>query len=227
MGDGQSPPGSGTEDVVAADLVREAAHDLQNPLNTAKQYARLARESNDPQDFDELETALDRIDQIIQARLKTVDVDPDEEAMVWVPVTEYIQQAWRIAVTGDASLVTDFTVDASPEVLVEPSHLQSILENVFRNAAEHGGEDVTVYVGSLPESSGFYIADDGVGIPADVRQHVFDAGFSTEEDGTGIGLQVVGQIAVEYEWQVRVMEGQLGGARFEVEIPRDAWRAGE
>ncbi|WP_255767548.1 ATP-binding protein [Haladaptatus halobius] len=53
-----------------------------------------------------------------------------------------------------------------------------MLENLFRNAVEHGGEEVTVRVGDLP--TGFYVEDDGTGISETARKSVFDVGYTTE-----------------------------------------------
>jgi len=73
---------------------------------------------------------------------------------------------------------------------------------------------VAVTVGALPD--GFYIEDDGPGIPADERDDVFDAGYSTTEEGTGFGLSIVQQIADAHGWDIRVTDGSDGGARFEI-----------
>jgi signal transduction histidine kinase len=73
---------------------------------------------------------------------------------------------------------------------------------------------VTVTVGSLPR--GFYVEDDGPGIPPDDRESVFEAGYTTEREGTGFGLSIVQTIAEAHGWDIMVTEGSEGGARFEV-----------
>jgi signal transduction histidine kinase len=82
---------------------------------------------------------------------------------------------------------------------------------------EHGSAGdatVTVTVGDLPD--GFYVADDGPGIPATERGSVFEAGYSTDSGGTGFGLSIVATIAEAHGWTVEVTESEAGGARFEV-----------
>ncbi|MDS0299102.1 PAS domain S-box protein [Halogeometricum sp. S1BR25-6] len=74
-------------------------------------------------------------------------------------------------------------------------------------------EAVTVTVGALPD--GFFVADDGPGIPAESRESVFEAGYSTSRDGTGFGLRIVEQIAEAHGWSVALTESETGGARFE------------
>jgi signal transduction histidine kinase len=73
---------------------------------------------------------------------------------------------------------------------------------------------VTVSVGDLED--GFYVADDGSGIPDDVRDSVFDAGFTTSSDGTGFGLNIVEAVANAHDWTVSIEESESGGARFEI-----------
>ncbi|SFR48401.1 hybrid sensor histidine kinase/response regulator [Halorubrum sodomense] len=82
------------------------------------------------------------------------------------------------------------------------------------DSVEHGGESVTVAVGTLPD--GFYVEDDGPGIDPDRREAVFDAGHSTSQSGTGFGLRIVEQVADAHGWSVRAVESEAGGARFEI-----------
>lgn len=60
---------------------------------------------------------------------------------------------------------------------------------------------------------GFYIEDDGPGIPPDERERVFEYEFTTNEEGTGLGLALVDEIARAHGWSVEMSEGIEGGAR--------------
>jgi len=77
---------------------------------------------------------------------------------------------------------------------------------------EHDPLEITV--GRLPD--GFYVADDGPGIPPDERDRVFEPGHSTSEDGTGYGLWIVEEIVTAHGWTVDATESATGGARFEI-----------
>ncbi len=59
------------------------------------------------------------------------------------------------------------------------------------------------------------VEDDGPGIPEADRESVFEAGFSTANEGNGFGLAIVQQIAEAHGWTVTVSESEAGGARFE------------
>jgi len=63
---------------------------------------------------------------------------------------------------------------------------------------------------------GFYVTDDGAGIPDTDRTDVFDSGYSTTQGGTGFGLSIVEQVAEAHGWAVRLTESEAGGARFEI-----------
>ena len=63
--------------------------------------------------------------------------------------------------------------------------------------------------------SGFYVEDDGPGIPADERDRVLDPGYMSAAAGIGFGLAIVDRIAAAHGWTVRVAESVDGGVRFE------------
>jgi PAS domain S-box-containing protein len=88
------------------------------------------------------------------------------------------------------------------------------------DSVEHGDGDVTVEVGVLDTQwetaeTGFYVADDGSGIPADQRDDIFEDGFSTSKNGTGLGLSIVRDTAAAHDWSVKLADSDEG-ARFEI-----------
>jgi len=127
-----------------------------------------------------------------------------------IDLADLVETCWRNVETGRATVVAE--VDRS--VRADWGRLQQLLENLLRNAVEHGGEDVRVRIGELDD--GFYVEDDGPGIPEDERDAVFDAGYPTSREGTGFGLGTVEQVAGVHGWEVRATDGAGGGARFEI-----------
>jgi signal transduction histidine kinase len=79
-----------------------------------------------------------------------------------------------------------------------------------------GEPSVTVTVGTT--ETGFYVEDDGPGIPDDEKVRVFDQGFTTDTDGTGFGLYIVQALAEAHGWSVSVADAEREtGARFEID----------
>lgn len=128
------------------------------------------------------------------------------------PVTleSVVHRGWSNVPACNARIhtVTSATIKADRD------RLQELFENLFRNAIEHGGDDVTMTVGDL--ETGFFVEDDGPGIHPGHREDVFESGFTTRENGTGFGLSIVRKIANAHSWEVKVIDGQDGGARFEI-----------
>lgn len=79
---------------------------------------------------------------------------------------------------------------------------------------EASGHGVRVVVGGTDE--GFYVADDGPGIPPGERETVFEPGYTTDEDGTGFGLAIVERIVEAHDWSISIAESRAGGARFDI-----------
>jgi len=93
-----------------------------------------------------------------------------------------------------------------------------LFENLFRNAIEHNDGTVTLTVGQLDstDGDGFFVADDGSGIPADQRDRIFDHGYTMDDESTGFGLSIVADIVDAHDWDITVAESEGGGARFEI-----------
>jgi len=186
------------------------SHDLRNPLNVASGHLELARENCEDDNLDSVASAHERMQSLVDGLLtlaRSGERDPDCEA---ASLEAAVRRAWAGVETADA------TLDCRTEgrVLADPSRLGQLFENLFRNAVEHGGDDVTVTVGDLDD--GFYVEDDGPGIPADEREDVFEPGYSNAADGTGLGLAIVEQTAAGHDWTLTVSESSAGGARFEI-----------
>jgi signal transduction histidine kinase len=127
-----------------------------------------------------------------------------------VRLSGLVEDCWQTVSTGDA------TLDVAKELVVrgDRSRLRNVFENLFRNAVEHAGPDVTVRVGKLADTR-FYVEDDGPGIPADARESVFEPGHTSASDSTGFGLTIVKRIAEAHGREVEIINGTDGGARFE------------
>jgi len=118
-------------------------------------------------------------------------------------------------------------VDGDGTIEADEDRLKRLFENLFRNSVEHGTpvdnttddgaeeSEITITVGQLVDNSGFYIEDDGVGVPEADRESMFEAGNTGSGSGSGLGLAIVRRIAQAHGWEVDLREAETGGARFE------------
>lgn len=187
------------------------SHDLRSPLSVVRGNVELAVDTGDLSRLDKAMQGLDRLEELFD--YITTLAEEGRTMMEPEPVDfhQVAEAAWDAVETDGAELV----VDGHSSLVADGSRLQQLLENLFKNAVSHGGPNVTVRAGRL-DDGGFYIEDDGHGIPAAERGEVFEMGYSTDPDGTGVGLAICKQIADAHGWIIDVTEGFDGGARFEV-----------
>jgi len=186
------------------------SHDLRNPLNVAQGRVELIAEECDSDHVEPVKRALGRMESIIQDILELSRTGELAGEVDVLDLSDMAEISWANVDTDSAELA----ISTDRSIRADETRFRQLLENLFRNAVEHGGDAVTITVGDLP--SGFYVADDGAGIPVDDLDRVFDAGFSTTDDGTGLGLNIVKQIAHAHGWELSVTESRDGGARFEI-----------
>ncbi|WEL16214.1 Signal transduction histidine kinase, contains PAS domain [Halorhabdus sp. SVX81] len=99
-------------------------------------------------------------------------------------------------------------------------------ERLAERDSNAGDASLTVRLGRTEH--GFYVEDDGPGIPEDDREDVLEYGYTTDATGTGLGLAIVDAIANAHGWGVEIADGRDGGARIvfdEVDIVDDAAQA--
>lgn len=161
------------------------SHDLRNPLNVAQGRLELAQGEYDSEHLNAIGKAHARMEALIEDLLTLARDGHEVTEFTAVDLSALIDNCWAAVETNGAALVTD----TDRTVQADRSRLKQLFENLIRNAVEHGGDDVTVTIGAF--ENGFYIADDGPGIPQAKRDDIFEVGFSTNTGGTGFGLSIV------------------------------------
>jgi len=186
------------------------SHDLRNPLSVADAHLELAGDECDSAHLDRVGRAHERMNELIEDLLTLARGEDLVSELSGVDLRHVADACWANVDTTAA----ECTVDLTRCIRADEHALKRLFENLFRNAVEHGGADVTVTVGALDD--GFYIEDDGSGIAATERGEVFDAGYSTSAEGTGFGLSIVEQLVDAHGWTISATESPAGGARFEI-----------
>ncbi|MEF8974496.1 MAG: PAS domain-containing protein [Haloarcula sp.] len=235
------------------------SHDLRSPLSVAQGRLKLARSTGDESHLEQIETALDRMERIIDDVLLLARQGRDIQETEPVSLRDAVADAWEMVSQDSQDGTLAFADGREATIIADRPRLLQLLENLLRNSVEHGstsglgGSDtsvehgateacsqtqssanhgaassqtnpgdaadrvegsVTVTVGATED--GFYVADDGPGVPDDQREALFEAGYSTAEDGSGFGLAIVDRIAEAHGWAIDVTESADGGTRFEI-----------
>ena len=186
------------------------SHDIRNPLGVAQGRIELLKDECKSDHLPPIDRSLNRIEDLVSDTLTLArqgQVVSDTEPIQLVNI---VGTCWRSVSTAEA------TIEIEDEITImgDNGRLQHVFENLFRNAIEHGGSDVTVRVGQF-DDTGLYVENSGPPIPEDIRETVFEPGHTSAQGGTGFGLTIVKRIVEAHGWEVSITEGSDGGARFE------------
>ncbi|RLM42012.1 PAS domain-containing protein [Haloarcula sp. Atlit-47R] len=188
------------------------SHDLRNPLNVAHGNVELALQETGNEHLEHAQQAISRMDELIDDMLVLAREGQSIGEKSLISAEAVVSESWGTVDAPDASLVIEGPL---PELRADKGRVRQLLENLFRNAVEHSEGSVTITVGS--DENGFFVADDGPGIPPDERESVFEPGYSTNRNGTGFGLAIVEQIAKAHDWSLTIEESRSNGASFHIQ----------
>jgi signal transduction histidine kinase len=129
-----------------------------------------------------------------------------------ISLQEVAGTAWTQIRTRD----TDFSVEEDGELIADEKWVSALFQALFQNAVDHAGTAVTIRVGTTKNGDGFYIADNGVGIPTHAHEIVFQPGYTTANTGSGYGLRIVSHVVQAHDWELSLDENETGGATFTI-----------
>ncbi len=120
------------------------------------------------------------------------------------------------------AIVVESAVPAGLEVLADPL-IARVVHNLMDNTLRHGGKVsvIQVSVGDVGKEKVLVWADDGVGVPAEEKDLIFEQGYGRN---TGLGLALSKEILSITGLTIRESGEEGRGARFEITMPREAWR---
>ena len=211
-------------------------HEVRNPLSSIglnaelleEELARASGGTPSPEASQLLRSVQNEVDRLTAiteeylkfARLPRPRLEPEEVNPIVRSVAEF--QREELALRGVRIVVA--LADALPPVAVDEAQLRQALLNLVRNGADavagRARAEVTLAttraVDGMVEIS---VADDGPGVPEELRERIFEPFFSTKEGGTGLGLALVQQIALEQGGRVVLECPASGGTRFVLRLP--------
>ena len=219
--------GNAERERVWAGMARESAHQLGTPVSSLAGWIELLEDS--PPGRETVRNAvvhmradLERLDRVAH-RFERIGRERRHEPVDLARLVERVTAYYRVRVPTLAHAVA---VDAAPDpgaVTVEGDAvlLEWALEVLVKNAVDalagRGGRiDVSVTRLADGRRAQVVVADDGPGVPRELRRRIFEPGFSTKQRGWGIGLSLARRIIEEnHGGTLRLVPGDRG-ARFEI-----------
>ena len=206
-------------------FVRFASHELRTPMTVARGYAELIRDNaTDDQTREDASVVLEELETLngIAARLLTLarSEQPDLLRVQDVDVDTLLQRAvkrWRPAADRTWSIDTHTGVIAADQERLEAA-LDCLLDNALRYT-EDGGH-IDLHSECRQSEAIIRVRDDGLGIPPNERQHVFESFQAGPiRPGTGMGLAIVRAVMEAHGGSVAVQDARGGGCEFVLRLP--------
>ena len=212
---------------IFAGMAREAAHQLGTPLSSMHGWVELLRERDDPmiaQALPHMENDIERLERVAY-RFERIGRPPRLDMVDVIEVARHVVDyfAARVPTLAHAIVITldapgwDFPV-VGDRVLLEWA-IESLVKNAIDALAGRGG---TITVGIQPVDGGgirIRVADNGPGVPRELRKKIFSAGFSTKESGWGIGLALTRRIVEAGHRGRLLLVPSETGAVFDIILP--------
>jgi two-component system sensor histidine kinase PilS (NtrC family) len=186
-------------------LTASIAHEVRNPLSAINQAAQLLEEDGTVAPEGRRLLAMirnnsKRIDRIVGEVLQLNRRDRQQPESI--PLGEFLRalvdeivQAENIPAGGVA-----LSVPEELAVIFDRGHLNQIVWNLVRNAWQHcqkkeASVRIVARAGYMGDAVIFELADDGPGVPAELRAQIFEPFFTTRPGGTGLGLYIARELA--------------------------------
>ncbi|HVE34272.1 MAG TPA: HAMP domain-containing sensor histidine kinase [Gemmatimonadaceae bacterium] len=218
--------GNAARERLWAGMARESAHQLGTPLSSLAGWVELLEDRGDDASTRtvtrHMRGDLERLDRVAH-RFERIGREPKYEPL---DVAEIVQRVGRYFQARVPTLANTIAIEttAAPDlhaVQGDPVLLEWAMEVLMKNAidalagrggrvalsADHGADEDSVVI---------RVADDGPGIPSEIRSRVFEPGFSTKQSGWGIGLSLAKRIVEENHGGRLVLAQSEQGATFEI-----------
>ncbi len=184
-------------------------HDILNDLAVVRAALELRDEGL-------MDKALARIDKIVRLIEETRVLEKVGDKIKVVNLADIVKEVAEMY-ASDAVI----KLNVSDAYVYASDGLKSALQNILHNAVVHSGKNpVEIEIKTYTEERWgvVSIADNGVGVPDEIKNRIFDEGFSTG-GGSGLGLYIAKKIVEMYDGTISVRDNTPSGAVFEIRLP--------
>lgn len=210
------------------------AHEIRNPLGTMRMKVENAmaapaevREARVASALESVLSQSQRLEALVSSLLALtqpfrVDRQPvDLHAFFEDRIQSHAAAAQIAGVRLVQSVTSELTTLSPPPAWFDPVQMTRVLDNLLLNALAHTGQGGVIEMGACRAEAGalvLWVADDGIGVAAELRETLFEPFATARAGGSGLGLALVREIVQAHGGQVSLAE-TTRGARMEMELP--------
>jgi two-component system nitrogen regulation sensor histidine kinase NtrY len=217
------------------EVAKRIAHEIKNPITPIRLSAeRLLRRFSDRFEGDDgevfkkcVESILVQVDTLrgLVNEFSKFSRLPAIQTQI-IAMNPIVAAALDVFRTGYPQIQFKYTEAVMPPIALDPDQFNRVVVNLLTNAVDavlssgrSGRISVTTKFDPDIDSEVLEIEDNGLGVPANIRDRIFEPYVSTKDGGTGLGLAIVSQIVTDHGGYVRLAKSDTHGTLFRVELP--------
>jgi signal transduction histidine kinase len=212
-------------------LTTEIAHEVRNPLVSMKTFLQLLPERwGDPEFSEEFLVLvgeelrrMERLLDVVIEHARPTRNDEDQQSANVAAVLESTLALFRHRVDKREIQLDSSIPDDLPDVALAGDGLRQVMLNLLLNAIEvtPSGGTIALRASAADGFVDIRVADEGPGIPAELREAVFEPFYSTRSEcAGGLGLAITHRIVSDAGGTIRAEGRERGGAAIRVRLPR-------
>jgi len=221
------------------DFVANVSHELKTPITTIKSYAETLSSGivTEPEMAAEflkvIENEADRMNSIVRdlLQLSHFDFKKAQWNFEYNSINDIIRECIEHLKIYylEKNQTVNFTTTNNPNILVDKAKIKQVIMNILSNAIKYTPEfgSVDISVDTVDNFVDIYISDDGLGIPEEDIEHIFerfyrvDKGRSRQQGGTGLGLSIARDIVTAHGGKLTAYSDINKGSTFKISLPVD------
>ncbi|MFC1534920.1 PAS domain S-box protein [Thermodesulfobacteriota bacterium] len=206
--------------------VAHVAHEIRNPLMIIGGFSNQIKTSLDNKtDLHKIEMVLDEVLRLERLVANLGDFTK-EYKLIKRPadINSVIQDVIKI-MTGVYSVekytFNNMLSNEINEINCDPDKLRQVFINVISNGLEamHDGGIISISTEKIPGGIEVRINDEGIGIPNEDLQNIFEPFYTTRERGSGLGLSISYKLIEAHDGDIRVVSSPGKGTTFIIQLP--------
>ncbi len=192
-------------------------HDVLNDLTIVNNCIEVYKENKD-------EKMLNNVLSIVRRSIELIKNMKELEVLVNAGENLKVYDVGNVIENSKEKHQIEINIEGSCKALIDEA-FSSVIDNLIRNAIIHGNATrIDFNINEEGDRCSIEIADNGSGIPDDIKELIFEEGFTGDDQGTGLGLYIARKTVERYGGRIKVEDNrnQEKGTKFLIELKSEA-----